>query len=44
MRGNRYCRGLSQSPIDLRFNISIFDHRLQQIYLEELPLNPGKTY
>ncbi|CAF3486244.1 unnamed protein product [Rotaria socialis] len=34
-RGNRYCAGNLQSPIDLRFNRSTFDSRLKQVYLED---------
>jgi carbonic anhydrase len=34
-RKNRYCAGNSQSPIDLRFNISHHDHRLKRIHLDE---------
>ncbi|CAF1487510.1 unnamed protein product [Adineta steineri] len=34
-RGNRYCAGHSQSPIDLRYNVSTYDNRLKKIVLEE---------
>lgn len=34
-RGNRYCAGNLQSPINLQFNLSHYDNRLQRFYFEE---------
>lgn len=43
LRGNRYCGGNSQSPIDLQFSLSQYDHRLRQIYLEDrYPREPAE--
>ncbi|CAF2407491.1 unnamed protein product [Rotaria sp. Silwood2] len=45
IRGNPYCGGKLQSPIDLRFNISHYDRRLKQMYLEErYPREPAELF
>lgn len=35
VRKNRYCAGHLQSPINLQYNISKYDHRLKRLQLEE---------
>ncbi|CAF0744893.1 unnamed protein product [Rotaria sp. Silwood1] len=43
VRGNRYCAGNLQSPINLQFDISHYDRRLKQMYLEErYPREPAE--